>query len=194
MKKLSILGALMLTACVTINIYFPAAAAEKAADEIIKDIQKSTESNSEPKAGLSEWQQALYIVIDHALNLVVTPAYAEQADLSIDSPEIRRLTAQMQSRFSSLKPFYEAGAIGIGSDGMLVVKDAGSVALKDRNKVNKLVAAENADRKQLYQAIANANGHPDWFAQIKSTFAGRWVGNAQRGWWYQTSNGIWKQK
>lgn len=31
-------GALALTACVTINIYFPAAAAEKAADRIIEEV------------------------------------------------------------------------------------------------------------------------------------------------------------
>lgn len=31
-KNLSMFGALLLTACVTINIYFPAAAAEKAAE------------------------------------------------------------------------------------------------------------------------------------------------------------------
>jgi hypothetical protein len=30
--------------------------------------------------------------------------------------------------------------------------------------------AENADRQSLYQAIANANGHPEWTTQIKSTF------------------------
>lgn len=35
---LSTLAALALSACVTINIYFPAAAAEKAADKIIGDI------------------------------------------------------------------------------------------------------------------------------------------------------------
>ena len=83
--------------------------------------------------------------------------------------------------------------IGIQADGLLAVKDAGSVPLKDRNKVAKLVAAENKDRESLYQAIANANGHPEWAAQIKSTFAARWVSNAQAGWWYQSA-GTWKQK
>lgn len=34
----ALLAALALSACVTINIYFPAAAAEKAADQIIDDI------------------------------------------------------------------------------------------------------------------------------------------------------------
>jgi uncharacterized protein YdbL (DUF1318 family) len=66
------------------------------------------------------------------------------------------------------------------------------VPLKDRNQVNKLVAAENADRQSLYQAIANANGHPEWVTQIKSTFAASWVSNAQPGWWYQSA-GSWKQ-
>lgn len=31
-------GAVLLTACVTINIYFPAAAAEQAADKIIDEV------------------------------------------------------------------------------------------------------------------------------------------------------------
>jgi hypothetical protein len=40
MKKLLVLlaVAVVLPACVTINIYFPAAAAEKAADKIIDDV------------------------------------------------------------------------------------------------------------------------------------------------------------
>ncbi|PKM11921.1 MAG: DUF1318 domain-containing protein [Gammaproteobacteria bacterium HGW-Gammaproteobacteria-3] len=194
MKSLSLYSALLLTACVTINVYFPAAAAEKAADEIIQDIQKPAAESTEPKAGLSDWQQALYKILDRTLNVVITPAQAQQANLSIDSAEIRKLTAQMQSRFPALKPFYDSGAVGIGADGLLVMKDAGKVALKDRNQATQLVAAENANRNQLYQAIANANGHPEWAAQIKATFAARWVGNAQGGWWYQSSNGSWKQK
>ncbi|WP_432740670.1 YdbL family protein [Methylobacter sp. G7] len=193
MRKISVLSALLLTACVTINIYFPAAAAEKAADEIIKDIQGITPQKTEPKASLSDWQVSMYQLIDAAINVVVSPAQAAEADLNIDSAEIRQLRATMESRFASLQPLYAAGFIGIQADGLLAVRDAASVPLKDRNQVNKLVAAENADRQGLYQAIANANGHPDWAAQIKSTFAARWISNAQPGWWYQSS-GSWKQK
>lgn len=42
MKKLFVLGtvAMTLAACVTINIYFPAAAVEKAADRIIDEIMQ----------------------------------------------------------------------------------------------------------------------------------------------------------
>jgi uncharacterized protein len=201
MKKISLLGMLMLTACVTINIYFPAAAAEKVADEIIKDIQSNApekpqqkpDLKTEPKSERSDFQISLYKAVDKAINFAISSAQADEADLAIDSPEIRQLTAAMEKRFSSLQSFYAAGAIGIKADGFLAVKDAASVSLKDRNQVNKLIAAENADRQALYQAIANANGHPEWAGQIKSTFATRWISNAQSGWWYQSA-GVWKQK
>ncbi|HTY99280.1 MAG TPA: hypothetical protein VMB75_05570 [Rhodocyclaceae bacterium] len=39
---------LLLTACVTINIYFPAAAAEKAADKIIDEIWHTREEAAKP--------------------------------------------------------------------------------------------------------------------------------------------------
>lgn len=194
-KNLSMFGALLLTACVTINIYFPAAVAEKVADEIIQDIQTLEPSKPQPQvspqSALPKWQVGVYKFIDQTISVFISSAHAE-ANLSVDSADIRRITADMRARFAALIPFYQQGVLAIRSDGLLTTK--GSVALKDRNKLSKLIAAENADRHKLYQAIANANGHPEWAAQIKSTFAQRWISNAQPGWWYQTANGSWKQK
>lgn len=196
MKKLFFSSALfLLTACVTINIYFPAAAAEKAADTIIKEIQKSSpEKNPEPKSSLPNKPLAVYQWIDNVLNVIISPAQAAEADLEIDSPEIRKIRASMKNRFDSLAGFYQQGFIGIKQDGFLAVRDASSIPLKDRNKVKQLVSAENNDREDLYHAIANANGHSDWYGQIKATFAARWISNAQSGWWYEASSNNWKQK
>lgn len=192
MKKLALFGALLLTACVTINIYFPAAAAEKAADTIIKDIQSVTPV-PKPKSELNHWQLTAIHWLDQSINLIIPTAQAAEADLTIDSPEIKQLRATMEARFASLQGFYAAGYIGIQSNGLLAVRDATAVPLQERNSVNKLVAAENADRLALYQAIANANGHPEWTSSIQTTFASRWISNAQAGWWYQSS-GSWVQK
>ncbi len=197
MRTVPFFSALLLTACVTINIYFPAAAAEKVADEIIKGIQSEETVDSESQ-GTVEPQtyfngiQIVSQLLEATVNFVMPVAHAQSADLSVNTAEIRKLRARMKSRFAALKPFYSSGAIGIKADGFIVAK--GAVALKDRNKVNKLIGAENSDRQRLYQAIANANGHPEWLAQIKSTFAARWISNAQPGWWIQFSNGSWKQK
>jgi len=56
MKKLLGLfsGVVMLTACVTINIYFPAAAAEKAADKIIDDVWQLKDGVQVPTAKSEE--------------------------------------------------------------------------------------------------------------------------------------------
>jgi len=197
MHKLFLIPALAVTACVTINIYFPAAAAEKAADEIIKSIQSVDPDHPptpEPKAGLSKWQWASIQLMDAAIAVLINSAQADSANLSIDSAEIRRIRSSMESRFPALKEFYDNGTIGLKADGFIAVRNPGAVPLKDRNLANKLVAAENADRKQLYQAIAAANGHPEWADQIESTFAARWLGNAFPGWWYQQANGTWKQR
>jgi hypothetical protein len=46
-KKIWLLpAALLLPACVTINIYFPAAAAEKAADKIIDEVWQLKDKSS----------------------------------------------------------------------------------------------------------------------------------------------------
>ena len=42
--------------------------------------------------------------------------------------------------------------------------------------------------------IATANGHPEWEADIRGTFAERWIANARAGWYYKTGAGDWKQK
>ncbi|MDH5479336.1 MAG: hypothetical protein OEX11_01045 [Nitrosomonas sp.] len=42
--NLSVLFGMFLSACVTINIYFPAAAAEKAADKIIGEVWQLEET------------------------------------------------------------------------------------------------------------------------------------------------------
>ncbi len=199
MKKLCFAAVLLaLTACVTINIYFPAAAAEKAADKIIKGIQDVTEAvnkEPEPEAKLSDWQLSLYTSIDGLINVIISPVQAaNKADLSIDSTGIKRLRSSMKARFKTLKPFYNKGYIGIQVSGYLSVRNSNEIPLRNRNKINKLIAAENSDRKALYQAIANANGHPEWFAQIETTFAKRWISNARSGWWYQKTNNSWTQK
>ena len=51
MKKavIAMVVTLGLSACVTINIYFPAAAAEKAADKMIDDIWRLKDAGPSPK-------------------------------------------------------------------------------------------------------------------------------------------------
>lgn len=186
---------LMLISCVTINIYFPAAAAEKAADRIIEDVwgpaATQIKDNAEPEQQ-SLFKQHQPNIAMSVLNWLVSPAQAEM-NLNISSAAINAIQNEMKDRHSNLKPYYESGAVGLTENGLITVRDAKAISLKDRNKVKGLVADENKDRNALYAEIARANGHPEWKADIQSTFARRWVSNANSGWWYQTG-GSWQQK
>ena len=189
---------LALSACVTINIYFPAAAAEEAARTIVRDVL-NTESAPEPaerqddkQSGLEKANPAL-VLFGLVLESWIPVAHAGQADIEINTPAIRAIRASLQRRQSSLAPFYRSGAIGFDSSGSVSLRDAGAVSLRDRNRLKKLLADENADRAKLYREIAQANGHPQWEAEVRATFARVWIEEAPPGYWYQ-QGGSWRQR
>lgn len=188
----SLITGLMLVSCVTINIYFPAAAAEKAADRIIEDIWGTENQPGEPDASKMDQQSSAAMIGLAVLDWVISPAAAEP-DLNINSAAINAIQTKMKTRHASLKPFLDSGAIGLTSEGLLASHDKKAIALKDRNRINGLIADENQDRDALYGEIARANGHPEWKAGIQATFARRWISNAASGWWY-LSSGDWQQK
>jgi uncharacterized protein YdbL (DUF1318 family) len=207
--KLALLTA-ALVACVTINVYFPAAAAEKAADQIIGDVigkagdapqpQRSSPVGStapDPGARGRTLGRAVLVAIagaiDRTLAAGMESANAAGLDLDISTPTIRQITDAMKARHGQLAQFYDSGAIGYTSDGLVDIRDANLVSLAERNSVRKWVADENRDRAALYAEIARANGHPEWERDIHSTFAKRWIANAKAGWYYK-DGGAWKRK
>ncbi len=119
--------------------------------------------------------------------------WAQQGNFDIDTPAIAALKRTMQQRHAQLAPLYASGAVGLAGDGGVALRDISGVPLPQRAQVNALIAAENADRGALYREIARANGHPEWEAEVRSTFAQRWAGRAQAGWWVQ-QGGVWVKK
>lgn len=192
-----------LVACVTINVYFPAAAAQAAADKVIDEVwggqvpvaptAPSTPADV-PAAPVSQRDSfGVVQVAGLALDFVIPVAQAEEPNLDASSPETQRLTDSMEARFADLAPFYASGAVGIGADGYIALHNPNVVPLPERNRVRTLMANENADRAALYREIAIANKHPEWEAQVRGVFAQRWIARAKAGWWVQ-QDGAWKQK
>lgn len=197
--KLLVLGAaLAMAACVTINVYFPAAAAEQAADKIINDIvgSEAATRKEDKRSALPPGSGAVLLAAAGAvLDLVVAPAAAAQADLNVSTPAIRQLVASMEARHGRLKSYYQSGAVGLTRDGLVAVRDQNLVPLPERNSVRKLVADENADRANLYREIASANGHPEWETDIRNTFGERWASRAAaERWYFQDKSGAWQKK
>lgn len=204
----------LLAACVTVNVYFPAAAAEQAADRIIDTVTSQQKSNdtappktppnsrAAPSGGqpvllaATREQPVLLAAAGALLNLLIPAAQAQGSpNLDVSGPEIRAVTASMQQRFGQLKKYFDAGVIGLTTDGLVAVRDQNAVALAERAVVTRLVTEDNRDRETLYAELAKANKHPEWEPDIRRTFARRWVERgAQGGWYYQDTGGKWVQK
>lgn len=203
------LASLAFAACVTINVYFPAASAERAADQIIDTVTSGAGSaapvpapapaNPPRSQRLDEPRSPLAWIGRQAgqlLTALVPAAHAQaNANIDISSPEIRAITASMQARFEQLSKYFGSGAIGLTTNGLIEIRDQSAIPLAERALVKRLVAEDNNDRNALYAEIAKANGHPEWEPDIRATFARRWVERgAQPGWYYQDASGNWRQK
>lgn len=194
-------AAVVLTACVTINVYFPAAEAREAAREFVEnvigdEVQPSRpvdEDSGGPSAALT--RDVRGYAIDWYSLVGISSAHAQaRPDITLKTQAIQAIQARMAARFDAqLRAGFDAGALGFSSDGTIVVRDAGKLALKDRVAVNQAVADDNRDRRAVYREVAVANGHPEWEAQIREVFARQWIDSARAGWWYQ-SGSSWRQK
>lgn len=193
-------AAIALTACVTINVYFPAAEAKEAAKEFVEKVIGDEAAQDDDAGGGDGGMAMLLRSIDmpriEPLALVgIGTAHAQgQPDITIRTPAIQAIQSRMASRFdSTLSAHFDSGALGFTSDGLVTVRDAGKLELKDRVKVNQAVADQNRDAKAVYREVAVANGHPEWESRIRAVFAKQWIDSAHKGWWYQSGGG-WKQK
>ncbi len=195
-KKLFPMLVFMLTACVTVNIYFPAAAVQRAADKIVEETwgEQGKEGVKEapkqaPKSG-SSIAAKVYASAGFARE-----AFAQEADINVSNPAIRALKESIRTRSDSIKPFMDKGNVGISRDGLLVVRTTEGLNLKQRAEVQQLVEAENRDRDALYAEIAKANNIPrEKVGDIKRIFAKSWIDQARSGWWIQDGQGNWQKK
>ena len=187
---------LLLTACVTINVYFPAAEAKEAAREFVeKVIDDADKVNIKQDGGGGMALLHKRFDFDPWALVGIGSAHAQSApDITIKTPAIQAIQARMENRFNAtLRAGFDSGALGFTADGLITVRDPGKLALKDRVAMNAAVADDNRDRKAVYREVAVANGHPEWEAQIRDVFARQWIESARAGWWYQSGGG-WKQK
>jgi len=183
---------LFIAACVTVNIYFPAAAVQKAADEIVDDVRK-VEKKDEQKP---EEKQKINKLFQELKSLSWGPAEASaQIDIEVSTPAIRALKDSMKERFPQLKPFYDKGNIGEGNMGLLETRDLANLNLKEKADLSRLVEQENKERKNLYTEIMKANKFgPEVLPQIQKIFANSWREKSQSGWWVQKDSGEWEKK
>ncbi len=206
MRKFVILAlttvAVALVGCVTINVYFPEAAAQKAADKFIgtvlgdpaTDAKPSTSKPAQDKPAAKKPAQRQPSAT--LLDLLVPAAYAaDTPDIRVETAATEAIRARMRTRFDGvLGALLDSGAAGFTRDGMVAMRDVAKVPLSQRSQATAALTEENRDRDALYREVARANNHPEWESQIRATFAKTWIEKAHAGWYYQNAGGAWQQK
>lgn len=197
--SLSLILIVGLVGCVTVNVYFPEAAAQKAADQFIGNVlggaapdkpvtgtpapAPAPETNGHPPSAM-------------LLDLLIPSAEAaDLPNIRIETAETQAINARMRDRFgSSLGALLDSGTVGFSRDGLVAMRDAAAVPLNLRAQANATIADENRDRIALYHDVASANGHPEWAPQIQAAFAKGWIDRAKAGWYFQNASGAWQRK
>ncbi|MBL39221.1 MAG: hypothetical protein CMP07_12510 [Xanthomonadales bacterium] len=192
----------VLVACVTINVYFPEAAAERAADRFIQDVigpQSETEGAFLDPSIDRRVTTRSFNPLAIMAGILIPSAHAQSSqqsvNIDIESPQINAIKQRMTERQREhLAAWFEVGAIGLDNTGLVEIRDRSAVGLSERRRMEQIVAEENADRRAVYREIAVANQHPEWEERIRETFADRWIANARPGWYFQDESGNWQRK
>ena len=130
--------------------------------------------------------------------LALPVAAAEPAkaaiNLDIGTPPVIVVKHSLAQRTSRLIRFYEPGEIGLGADGLIYLRDGVKLSLAKRQIAEKLIDAENEERKALIQALADSNGRRDAEAEVWELMRSRWHEQWKSGWWLRDAEGKWSRK
>ena len=196
--RFSALAALAAIAgCVTVNIYFPAARVEKTAETIVEEVYQEKkepppqEQKEKPRSSIEEG------ILGGPARISwfgTGTAYAEEAT-TVSNAAIRALKDQIAARHQELLPFYQKGHVGITRDGFLEIRGTDGLGLPQVATLKRLVDADNAARRQLYEEVAKALSlKPEQVSQVRQIFAKQWRDKAQPGWAIQGDDGRWGRK
>jgi hypothetical protein len=183
--------------CITINVYFPAAAVQDAANKFVEEVQ-STQVKP-PAKNDQDWMNP---DAGKTGNLFPLPIYfirnasaQSDSDISINTPLAENIKSSIKERFPQVAYFKDKGAIGENNRGILAPRDIQNLPMAERGKMNQVMSQENGDRIKLYMEVLRANSYPqDKLEDIKIIFAKSWQQTAKTGWWIQDPSGNWKKK
>jgi uncharacterized protein YdbL (DUF1318 family) len=179
-------------AVITVNVYFPTEAVEEAAEKIIDEIQSGEDAQS--TADNSDQQSFFKRSVPFKVFSGST-VYADEIDLNLTTPVIRKLVDSMKARNTAIMQFKSKGTIGETNDGMLAKRKMDGLDGEEIRTVNRLLRAENNDREALYKELAAANKiDPADIDKVKSIFAKTLKSKAKPGHWYHDEKGNWTQK
>ena len=202
---LSVFGLFMAgCAVITVNIYFPTEAVQKAAEDILNEIEADETTNpldlieGEIESEIEDNEQQSYMlkeIKNFVLGNQIVYAEGENIDIHVTTPAIRKVISSMRTRNRKIRGFKQKGIIGETSLGKLEIRDFKSVGGSEIRIIKQLLKAENSDRDSLYKELAIANNISESDIQrIRDVFGKTHKRRLKTGDWYKGEDGKWKKK
>jgi len=113
--------------------------------------------------------------------------YAAEYNLKQMTPAVEQALLSRKARFDQLEAYKAKGVVGENNRGYVEL-------LSPDEKAAEIVKGENADRRAIYQAIAEQNGIASQLDVIEKVFAQVQQEKAQAGYKVQLADGIWMVK
>lgn len=184
--------AFALAGCLTVYVYFyPSEEVDKTAKKIIEEIRgEVVEQPADDEAVEDEEKRS-----DRRGWSLVGLAHAAESETTVSSPAIEAIKERIKKRAANLNPYFDAGAIGEGNEGIVVIRDITVAPMKERAVLNRLLKEENEDREALYKEVADAIGVKEKdLPQVRASFAEEWRRFSRPGWWVQDETGEWSKR
>jgi uncharacterized protein YdbL (DUF1318 family) len=216
----SLLG---VAACVTVNVYFPAAQVERTAERIVGDVYRQGAEEAQPqkppapdpaekpRSSLDTGRSGRALAWFGPAEALADEGRGDRSGrdggrdgrdggdrreaTTVSNAAIRALKDQIAQRHQELLPFYQGGQVGIDRRGYLEVRSTAGLPLPQVANLKRLVEADNAARRQLYQEVGRAlELKADQTGRVEEIFAKEWRDKAQNGWSVQKDDGRWDKK
>ena len=139
-KSMLMFSFVWVAACVTINVYFPAAEMENEAKKFVEDVlQEQPSTDEDDQSSVFDAHIMRQIAVNmNPINWFIGQAHAQQADIDLSSPAISALKAKMIDRMNGgLRGYLDSGVVGFTRDGLVETVDVSQLGLKERQSIKK---------------------------------------------------------
>lgn len=153
----AILGCINIPDTFEARIYIDIRHIEEQADQFLDYVEGRTETLPSFEAPADDQSSRLsFLSQQFAALFESNKAYAQT--LNDDSPLVKQIADAMKARHPQLEALKATGAVGENNRGFVEVVDPGAFASPEaENEGQRLVAAENEDRRALYKEVARLN-------------------------------------
>jgi uncharacterized protein YdbL (DUF1318 family) len=156
----TMLGLLVLVGCVVIpdtfdaNINITIRHIEEQAEDLIKYV----EGESEDLPGISAAPTSEMNWFQNAMRFLSPIQTAHAQAVKSTSPRIKQIADKMKQRNAEVAGIKNTGAVGENNRGLLeMIKPDAITDANEKNRVQRVMASENEDRKALYKEIVSIN-------------------------------------